>query len=125
MPAISAACTSTATTRAIPTPSRRWWSPKPRSSARPSISWSSDVFGPEAYAAPTKLYNYLAPTYWNHWGIKEPTRPAFPIHQTVLAAQDRVLAQVLSPVTLARLLDSEMKVPAKQDVFTAAELLHR
>ncbi len=84
-----------------------------------------DVFGPEAYAAPTKLYNYLAPTFWNHWGIKEPTHPAFPIHQTVLAAQDRVLAQVLSPVTLARLLDSEMRVPAKQDVFTAAELLHR
>ena len=84
-----------------------------------------NVFGPEAYAAPTKLYNYLAPTFWNHWGIKEPTHPAFPIHQTVLAAQDRVLAQVLSPVTLARLLDSEMRVPAKQDVFTAAELLHR
>ena len=84
-----------------------------------------EVFGPEAYAVPTKLYNYLAPTFWNHWGVREPTHPAFPIHQIVLAAQDHVLAQVLSPVTLARLLDSEMRVPAKQDVFTAAELLRR
>ena len=52
-------------------------------------------------------------------------RPDFPIHETVLHAQEMVLVQLLSPATLERLIDSEMKVPAEQDVFTAAELLRR
>ena len=37
--------------------------------------------------------------------------------------QDRVLAQLLCDVTLARLTDSELKIPADQDAFTAAELM--
>ena len=34
-----------------------------------------------------------------------------------------VLGHFLSPITLSRLQDSEMKVPADQDAFKAAELL--
>ena len=83
------------------------------------------VFGPEAYQFPRDLYNYLAPPHWSQWGMREPSRPDFPVHETVLTMQDHVLAQILSPVVLARLLDSELKVPAKQDAFTAAELLRR
>ena len=41
----------------------------------------------------------------------------------VLTMQDHVLSQVLSPITLSRMLDSELKTPADQDAFTAAELL--
>ena len=83
------------------------------------------VFGPEAYQFPTKLYNYLAPTFWRHWGMEGAIRADFPIHETVLHAQEMVLIQLLSSNTLGRLIDSEMKVPAEQDVFTAAELLRR
>ncbi|MEN6451201.1 MAG: zinc-dependent metalloprotease [Thermoguttaceae bacterium] len=83
------------------------------------------VFGPDAYKFPPKLYEYLAPNHWTHWGMKDVARPDFPIHDVVLAMQDQVLDKVLSPTTLARLLDSEEQVPADQDAFTAAELLER
>ncbi|MCE5269618.1 MAG: zinc-dependent metalloprotease [Planctomycetaceae bacterium] len=83
------------------------------------------VFGPEAYKFPPKLYDYLAPTHWTHWGMKGSNHPDFPIHDVVLAMQDQILGQVLSPVTLSRLVDSEVQVPANQDAFTAAELLER
>jgi hypothetical protein len=39
--------------------------------------------------------------------------------------QERVLDRLLDPVTLARIRDSELKVPADQDAFTTAELLDR
>ncbi len=83
------------------------------------------VFGPEAYQVARELYNYLAPPHWTQWGMKEPSRPDFPVHEMVLKMQDHVLGQILSPVVLKRLLDSELKVPAKDDAFTAAELLGR
>jgi hypothetical protein len=81
------------------------------------------VFGPEAYKVPAKLYDYLAPPYWNHWGMRGTPRTDFPVHEIVLSMQEHVLGQVLSPSTLSRLVDSEMRVPPKQDVFTAADLL--
>ena len=55
--------------------------------------------------------------------MRESGRPDYPVHNTVLIMQDHVLGQVLSPITLSRLLDSELKTPANQDAFTAAELL--
>ena len=82
-----------------------------------------EVFGPEAYQIPTKLYNYLAPSHWTHWGLHSEGRPDVAIHELVLQWQDQVLGHLLAPITLSRLLDSEMKVPADQDVFQAAELL--
>ncbi|MEN6457519.1 MAG: zinc-dependent metalloprotease [Thermoguttaceae bacterium] len=83
------------------------------------------VFGPEAYQFPSKIYEYLAPTHWTHWGLKGPNHPDFPIHDIVLAMQAQVLGQVLSPATLTRLVDSEVQVPTKEDAFTAAELFER
>ena len=83
-----------------------------RSSARPWTCWKSTSSAPRRTQFPTKLYNYLAPSYWNHWGMKErhgrTSRP-----RDVLACQDHVLAQVLSPVTLARLIDSEIEGPRR------------
>lgn len=83
------------------------------------------VFGLEAYQFPTKLYEYLAPTFWRHWGTESAARTDFPVHETVLRLQEQVLGHLLASTTLARLIDSELKVPADQDAFTAAELLHR
>jgi hypothetical protein len=39
--------------------------------------------------------------------------------------QERILTQLLSPLTLQRIYDSELRVPADQDAFTAAELIRR
>ena len=48
-----------------------------------------------------------------------------PVHEVDRVTwQDRILQQLLSPLTLQRISDSELKVPADQDAFTAAELIH-
>ncbi len=82
------------------------------------------VFGPEAYQFPTKLYGYLAPPHWDHWGMRD-VRADFPVHNMILGIQDSLLGRLLSPTTLSRLLDSELKAPPEQDLLTASELVHR
>jgi hypothetical protein len=47
------------------------------------------------------------------------------VHSVISMWQERILAQLLSSLTLERLHDSELKVPADQDAFTTAELLDR
>ena len=53
------------------------------------------------------------------------TRADYPVHEIILSWQDQILSELLSSMTLGRLLDSELKVPTGQDAFTAAELLER
>ena len=55
--------------------------------------------------------------------MREQGRPDFAVNQVVMSMQEHVLGHVLSPITLARILDSEAKTPRDQDAFTAAELL--
>jgi hypothetical protein len=81
------------------------------------------VFGPEAFQFPPKLYQFLAASHWRHWGMRGMGQTDLEVQDIVLAMQAQVLGQVLSPVTLSRVVDSEMKTPADQDAFTAAELL--
>jgi len=83
------------------------------------------AFGKDSYQYPPKLYNYLGHSNWSHWGTTILPRVDYPIHEVMLIWQDRVLAQLLSSTTLNRLVDSELKVPADQEAFTAAELLER
>jgi hypothetical protein len=83
------------------------------------------ILGEEALQLPPKLYAYMAPAYWNHWGVERLQRSDYPVHDLMSQWQDRVLAQLLSPRTLSRLGDNELKVPADQDAFTVAELLER
>ncbi|MBN2021207.1 MAG: zinc-dependent metalloprotease [Pirellulales bacterium] len=85
----------------------------------------TEVFGEKAYDFPPELYNYLAGSHWWHWGSDIPGRPDYPAHDVILSAQDAVLSRLLSPLTLQRLADSELKVPSGEDAFTTAELLER
>ena len=82
-----------------------------------------EVLGTESYDFPPELYNHLAPSKWLHWGMAERDRADYPVHEIILAWQDRVLGQLLSSTTLDRLLDSELKLPPEADAFTCAELL--
>ena len=52
-------------------------------------------------------------------------REDYPVHEVVLMWQDRILGRLVDPLTLSRIRDSELKVPADQDAFTTAELLDR
>jgi hypothetical protein len=84
-----------------------------------------EVFGVDAYQFPPDLLNHLGPTRWKHWGVVPTERPDYPIHDMVTKWQTRSLGHLMSSVTLERIVDNEMKVPADQDAFTAAELLER
>jgi len=86
---------------------------------------SERVFSDKPFQFPPSLYNYLAATRWSHWGSRLPTRTDYAIHDTVAMWQDRILSQLLSPLTLERLYDSELRVAADKDAFTTAELLHK
>jgi hypothetical protein len=83
-----------------------------------------EVLGPSAFPIPAKLYNYLAGSHWHHWGMKEPSRPDFPVREAIVGMQDEVLDQVLSPATLSRIADSEVKTVGEKDIFTTSELFH-
>jgi hypothetical protein len=83
------------------------------------------VFNDKPFQFPPELYNYLASSRWSHWGTNDRPRLDIAVHEVIGMWQERILSQLLSPLTLARLHDSELKVPADQDAFTAAELIQR
>lgn len=83
------------------------------------------VFSDDPFQFPPELYNHLAMSRWSHWGVSQPMRLDIPAHEVISMWQDRILEQLMSSLTLERLHDSELKVPADQDAFTTAELLER
>jgi hypothetical protein len=83
------------------------------------------LYGEKSFQLPPELYGYLAGPKWSHWGVQPEERADYPIRDTILAWQEQVLSQLFSSLTLCRLLDSELRVPADQDAFTAAELFER
>jgi hypothetical protein len=84
-----------------------------------------NIFSDKNFQFPPELLNQLGWSNWNHWGIRETPRKDFGIHDFVLMWQERILAQLLSSVTLKRMHDAELKAPPEADVMTTAELLQR
>lgn len=84
---------------------------------------SERIFNDKPFAFPPSLYNYLAATRWSHWGVREPERTDYAVHDVILMWQQRVLDQLLSSLTLKRLHDAELKIDADKDVLTVAELI--
>ena len=64
------------------------------------------VFSPNAYRAPENLYNLLAKQRRGFDFFSGPEDPK--IHDQVLSYQTRVLAHILHPNTLQRIIDSEL-----------------
>jgi hypothetical protein len=81
------------------------------------------VFSDKPFAFPPNLYGYLASSRWWHWGTNLSTRADYPVHEVIGMWQNRILAQLLSPLTLERLHDSELHLPPTEDALTTAELL--
>ncbi len=86
---------------------------------------ATEMFGAKPFSFPPELYNQLAASRWSHWGVQEVDREDYPVHETILMWQDRVLGRLLDPVVLARVRDNELKVPADEDAFTLAELFEK
>ena len=75
------------------------------------------VFSPSAYNAPTNVYNLLAKQRRGFDFFSGPEDPK--IHDQVLSYQTRVLAHILHPNTLQRIIDSELygnKLPKGQEL---------
>lgn len=83
------------------------------------------VFNDKPFNFPPELYNHMAASRWLHWGTPPAERVDYAVHEVISMWQDRVLQQLLSSLTLTRLHDTELKVPADQDAMTTAELLDR
>ncbi len=83
------------------------------------------VFSDKPFQFPPDFYSYLASTRWSHWGTEIPLRTEYPVHEVIGMWQDRILQQLLSPLTLERLHDTELYLAADQDALTTAELLDR
>jgi hypothetical protein len=84
-----------------------------------------EAFGISSFQFPPDLLNRLGPTRWKHWGSEPTERPDYPLHDMVGKWQDKALGQLLSPLTLERIVDNELKVAPEKDAFTVAELLQR
>jgi hypothetical protein len=83
------------------------------------------VFNDKPFNFPPDLYNQLAASHWDHWGTEVVERGDYPAHDIILMWQDRIVAKLLSPLTLSRMHDSELKVNADADALTTAELVER
>src|SRR4029079_9152068 len=83
------------------------------------------VFSDKPFNFPPELYGQLAASHWDHWGTQVVDRGDYPAHDVILMWQDRILARLLSSLTLARLHDSELKVATDADALTTAELIER
>ena len=83
------------------------------------------VFSDKPFNFPPDMYNQLAASKWDHWGSQTAERGDYPAHDVILMWQDRIVSKLLSPLTLSRLHDSEIKTTADVDALTTAELLER
>ena len=72
------------------------------------------VLSDKPFPFPPELYNQLASSNWLHWGTDMPLRKDFAVHDLILMWQEAILSQLLSLVTLERIHDAELKVPADQ-----------
>jgi hypothetical protein len=80
------------------------------------------AFSDKAFDFSPELLNSLAPERWLHWGVREPSRLDYPIHERVLLVQTRALGRLYSPLTLARVLDNEKKCKPGENCVTLPEV---
>ena len=86
----SAACTSTAATRA--TRRRQAARSRARDAQRDALALLEEqVFNDKPFNFPPELYNHLAASHWDHWGTQVVDRGDYPAHDVILMWQDRIL----------------------------------
>jgi hypothetical protein len=81
-----------------------------------------NLFSDEAFRFSPEFLNQLGASRWSDWGFEFDSRVEFPIHDMILSVQSWGLFDLLNPMTLQRVLDAELRVPADQDAMTLPEL---
>ncbi len=82
------------------------------------------AFSADAFEVPQEVYQMFGANRWSHWGVTNTWqgRIDFPLHQTQLGVQTSLLTQLLHPVRLERIRDTEAKFGAENTV-TIPELM--
>jgi len=81
------------------------------------------VLSSNAFRFSPALLNEVAPTRFGlHWGAARVPRSDFPVREVIAELQDDVIAEMFSPVNLARIADEELKVRRASDTMSLADL---
>ena len=74
------------------------------------------AFSADAVELPQEVVQKLGADRWSHWGNSTTFRGRidYPLHQTLLGIQSSLLEQLLDPVRLARVRDTEVKFGTEQ-----------
>jgi hypothetical protein len=82
------------------------------------------VFSDTAFMFDPELLNMLAPGRWHHWGSDaSDITQEYPVHSRIAGVQFWALFHMTNPMTIGRVYDAELKIPADQDALTVATLL--
>ncbi len=87
---------------------------------------TENAFNSDAVELPKEVYQKMGADRWSHWG-NETTyggRIDFPIHQTLVGIQSALLEQLLDPVRLHRIRDTEVKF-GSENTLTIPELMNQ
>ena len=99
--------------------------PVPAAKQREALQFLKEyALSDKAFDFPADLLNSLATTRWSDWGAASwnSTRLDYPLHDVILRNQTRILERLLYPNVLARVQDTELKFPKREEAFTLPEL---
>lgn len=82
------------------------------------------AFAKDAIQLPQDIYQKMGADRWSHWGNSTTYggRVDYPLHETMLGIQSALIGELLDPVRLSRIRDTEVKFGADQTV-TIPELM--
>ncbi|HEX6983429.1 MAG TPA: zinc-dependent metalloprotease [Balneolaceae bacterium] len=82
------------------------------------------AFAPNAMALPQEVYQKLGADRWSHWGNRNTYagRIDYPLHRTQVGIQSALLEELLDPVRLARIRDTEVKF-GTENTLTIPDLM--
>lgn len=83
-----------------------------------------NAFSPDAIELPQDVYQKMGADRWSHWGNSTTYggRVDYPLHQTLVGIQSSLIQQLLNPVRLQRIRDTEVKFGA-ENTLTIPELM--
>jgi hypothetical protein len=99
--------------------------PVPRDKQEEALNTIIDyAFASDAFDVPQEVYQQFGANRWSHWGVSNTWqgRIDFPLHRTQLGVQTSLLEELLDPVRLERIRDTEAKFGAGETV-TIPELM--
>jgi hypothetical protein len=80
------------------------------------------AFAEDAFRFDPELLNRLAPDRSYHWGTSPEAPLDFPLHERAAALQNGLLASLLAPPRLARMVDNGVRMPAGAEPYALHEL---